>query len=112
MITCAIPTGRLGEQTLDVLFQKQVTKTRLDPKRRLIIIDETTKIRYIFVKPSDVITYVYSGHADVGIVGSDLIKEEKNQFMNCLISGLGHVISLFQVRISTSSNKKSITGCY
>lgn len=89
MITCAIPTGRLGEQTLDVLFQKQVTKTRLDPKRRLIIIDETTKIRYIFVKPSDVITYVYSGHADVGIVGSDLIEEEKKPIYELLDIGIG-----------------------
>jgi ATP phosphoribosyltransferase len=89
MITCAIPTGRLGEQTLQLLFDSQVTKTRLDPKRKLIIIDELSDIRYIFVKPSDVITYVYSGNADIGIVGSDSIEEEKKQVYELLDLNIG-----------------------
>jgi ATP phosphoribosyltransferase len=89
MITCAIPTGRLGEQTLQLLFDSQVTKTRLDPKRKLIIIDELSGIRYIFVKPSDVITYVYSGNADIGIVGSDSIEEEKKQVYELLDLNIG-----------------------
>jgi ATP phosphoribosyltransferase len=89
MIICAIPTGRLGQQTLQLLFEKQVTQTLLDPKRKLILVDEFASITYIFVKPSDVITYVYSGNADIGIVGSDLIEEEKKPIYELLDIGIG-----------------------
>jgi ATP phosphoribosyltransferase len=73
----AIPTGRLGNQTLNLLYEKKITETLIDPKRKLIVKDDHLNHTFIFVKPSDVITYVSSGYADLGIVGSDLIKESK-----------------------------------
>jgi ATP phosphoribosyltransferase len=78
MMIIAIPTGRLGNQLLTYLDQKKVTSTLLDPGRLLSIKDEPKQLTFIFVKPSDVITYVERGDADVGIVGSDLL-EEKNR---------------------------------
>jgi ATP phosphoribosyltransferase len=77
MMTCAIPTGRLGKQTLEMLFKQGVTNTLIEPGRQLQIEDQASYLTFLFVKPSDVITYVTSGLADIGIVGSDLIEETK-----------------------------------
>ena len=44
----------------------------------LIFTDEENKITYIHVKPSDVVTYVEKGVADLGIVGKDTILENEN----------------------------------
>ena len=46
--------------------------------RKLIFTDEENKITYIHVKPSDVVTYVEKGVADLGIVGKDTILENEN----------------------------------
>lgn len=89
MLTCAIPTGRLGKQVLSLLFEKGVTSTLIEPQRKLTYTDEEKKITYILVKPSDVITYVTSGYADIGIVGSDLIKEESQHMYELLDLRIG-----------------------
>ena len=89
MITCAIPTGRLGKQTLELLFNQHVTTTLIEPGRQLQIEDEASNLTFLFVKPSDVITYVTSGLADIGIVGSDLIEETKADIYELLDLNIG-----------------------
>jgi ATP phosphoribosyltransferase len=89
MMTCAIPTGRLGKQTLELLYQKRVTQTLIEPGRQLQITDPSFQLTFLFVKPSDVITYVTSGLADIGIVGSDLIEETKADIYELLDLNIG-----------------------
>ena len=89
MMTCAIPTGRLGKQTLELLFNQRVTTTLIEPGRQLQIEDQTSNLTFLFVKPSDVITYVTSGLADIGIVGSDLIEETKADIYELLDLNIG-----------------------
>jgi ATP phosphoribosyltransferase len=89
MMTCAIPTGRLGKQTLEMLFHQGVTKTLIEPGRQLQIEDQASYLTFLFVKPSDVITYVTSGLADIGIVGSDLIEEIKADIYELLDLNIG-----------------------
>jgi ATP phosphoribosyltransferase len=89
MMTCAIPTGRLGKQTLEMLFHQGVTKTLIEPGRQLQIEDQASYLTFLFVKPSDVITYVTSGLADIGIVGSDLIEETKADIYELLDLNIG-----------------------
>jgi len=89
MITCAIPTGRLGKQTLELLYNKQITETLIEPGRQLQIHDNTSNMTFLFVKPSDVITYVTSGLADIGIVGSDIIEETKADLYELLDLNIG-----------------------
>lgn len=88
-MTIAIPTGRLGKQTLTLLFEKGISSERIDPQRKLIVTDDVTSYTYIFVKPSDVITYVNSGYADLGIVGSDLIQESNTYIYTLLDLKIG-----------------------
>ena len=89
MMTCAIPTGRLGKQTLEMLFKQGVTNTLIEPGRQLQIEDQTSYLTFLFVKPSDVITYVSSGLADIGIVGSDLVEETKADIYELLDLKIG-----------------------
>jgi ATP phosphoribosyltransferase len=89
MMIIAIPTGRLGTQLLTYLYQKKVTSSLLDPGRQLSIKDEPRQLTYIFVKPSDVITYVERGYADVGIVGSDLLEEKNRPIYDLLDLNIG-----------------------
>ena len=88
-MTCAIPTGRLGKQTLEFLFKQRVTTTLIEPGRQLQIEDQDSNVTFLFVKPSDVITYVTSGLADIGIVGSDIIEETKADIYELLDLNIG-----------------------
>ena len=89
MMIIAIPTGRLGNQLLSYLYQKKVTSTLFEPGRLLSIKDEPNQLTFIFVKPSDVITYVERGDADVGMVGSDLLAEKNRPIYDLLDLTIG-----------------------
>lgn len=88
-LVIAVPTGRLGKQVLNLLKNSNVLSNEVDPKRRLDITDEKTSYRYLFVKPSDVLTYVENGVADIGIVGKDTITEAQPEVYELYDLGLG-----------------------
>jgi ATP phosphoribosyltransferase len=89
MMRIAIPTGRLGNQVITLLDQQKVTSSLLNPGRKLIIIDKEKALTFIFVKPSDVTTYVERGYADVGIVGSDVLAEKNRPLFELLNLPIG-----------------------
>jgi ATP phosphoribosyltransferase len=94
LLTIAIPKGRMQDEAL-ALFARAGIRTEDDPlsTRRLISEDESGKYRFIFVKPSDVPTYVEHGIADCGVVGQDVLLERESdvllpldlQIANCQI---------------------------
>jgi ATP phosphoribosyltransferase len=88
-LTLAIPTGRLGKQVLDILQEKSLLDESIKPTRKLDVTDTITNFRYLFVKPSDVLTYVEKGVADIGIVGKDTIMESDSSVYELLDLGLG-----------------------
>ena len=45
----------------------------LEQNRKLIFENTENRVRYFWVKPSDVAVYVERGAADVGIVGKDIL---------------------------------------
>lgn len=75
-VTIALAKGRLGEKGLDLFKDTAMEIVRDEDSRKLVFKDPKENITYIFVKPSDVITYVEKGVADLGIVGKDMILEE------------------------------------
>jgi ATP phosphoribosyltransferase len=87
MITLAIPTGRLGDQVLTLLKKAALIEKNLTVNRQLMI--ESTTLRLLFVKPADVITYVVSSQADLGIVGNDLILEDQPSIIELLDLKIG-----------------------
>jgi ATP phosphoribosyltransferase len=76
-LTIAIPKGRLGDLALIELNKIGLGKYIDETSRKLIFEDQSQKIKYMFVKPIDVITYVTNGVADIGIIGKDNIIEEQ-----------------------------------
>ena len=49
----------------------------LENSRKLIFENPDKKVRYFWVKPSDVAVYVERGAADIGVVGKDILLEQE-----------------------------------
>ncbi|MGN1099066.1 MAG: ATP phosphoribosyltransferase [Christensenellales bacterium] len=89
MITVALPKGRLSEQTLNILQECGIS-TNIDfESRKLEFTDLSGEYKFIFVKPSDVPTYVEYGVADLGVCGKDTLLEAGKNVYELLDLGLG-----------------------
>lgn len=78
-ITIAIPKGRLGNDLVKKLQESKIGEGIDLKSRKLIFHDAKNQIDFVFLKNSDVITYVENGIADIGIAGSDVIAESDSQ---------------------------------
>ncbi len=88
-LTIALAKGRLADSSLKI-FQENGFGEEIDEKsRKLMFRDQQFKITYIFVKPSDVVTYVEKGVADIGIVGKDVIEETEGDVYEIMDLGFG-----------------------
>ena len=75
-INIALPKGRLGEKAYAMLKNSGYECPSIeDPGRKLIFENPEKGVRYFWVKPSDVASYVERGAADLGIVGKDILLE-------------------------------------
>ncbi len=74
-LTIAVPTGRLWEGATDLLRRIGLS---LDPsgESRRLLIELGDGARVIAAKPTDLLTYVEQGAADVGIIGRDMLLEQ------------------------------------
>ena len=76
MVNVALPKGRLGEKVY-AMFEAagfECPSIR-ENNRKLIFENETTGVRFFWVKPSDVAIYVERGAADIGVAGKDILLE-------------------------------------
>lgn len=90
-LTVALTKGRLAEQTLE-LFEKlgiAMEEMRDPHSRRLIFTNEEKGLRFFLAKGPDVPTYVELGAADIGVVGYDILLEEKRRVYEVLDLGFG-----------------------
>ena len=77
-LNIALPKGRLGEKAYNLLKISGYECPAIeDPGRKLIFENPQKKVRYFWVKPSDVAIYVERGAADLGIVGKDILLEQE-----------------------------------
>lgn len=75
-INIALPKGRLGEKAYGMLKNSGYECPAIqEPGRKLIFENPEKRVRYFWVKPSDVAIYVERGAADLGIVGKDILLE-------------------------------------
>ncbi len=90
-LTVALCKGRLAKQTLELFEKIGITCEEInDPKtRKLIFVNEKQKLRFFLAKGPDVPTYVEYGAADLGVVGRDMILEEKRKVHEVLDLGFG-----------------------
>jgi ATP phosphoribosyltransferase len=72
MITLALSKGRLLRGTENLLRRAGLPVPDTDSRR---LVDERDGLRFLFVKDTDVPTYVEHGVADAGIAGRDVLLE-------------------------------------
>ena len=86
----ALPKGRLGEKAYAMLKNGGYECPSIeDPGRKLIFENPEKRVRYFWVKPSDVAIYVERGAADLGIVGKDILLEYEPEVYELLDLKMG-----------------------
>lgn len=87
-LTIAVPTGRLWNGAADLLRQVGLP---LDPsgEGRRLLVEFPSEMRLIAAKPTDLLTYVEQGAADVGIIGRDMLLEQGRDVYELLDLGFG-----------------------
>ena len=89
-IAIALPKGRLFLQTLDLFSRFGIDGlTTLADSRRLTLDDPAHGLSFLVLKPVDIPTYVEHGAADLGIVGTDLLREQGRDVYEPLDLGFG-----------------------
>ena len=90
MINIALPKGRLGERVYRILEQVGYPcPSVLEDNRKLIFENPEAGVRYFWVKPSDVASYVERAAADVGIAGKDVLLEYQPEVYELADLGVG-----------------------
>src|SRR5438034_3727156 len=87
-LTLALPKGRLLDPALQLLSAMGIEGLAADT-RRLLLTDASRDLRFIFLKPADVPTYVEYGAADLGIVGKDILLEQERDVYEPVDLGFG-----------------------
>ena len=90
MLNIALPKGRLGDKVYDMLASIGYDcPGYYDESRKLVFESPEKGVRYLLVKPSDVAIYVEHHAADVGIVGKDILLENKSDVYELLDLNIG-----------------------
>ena len=89
-LNIALPKGRLGEKVYAMFEQAGFECPQIHEKnRRLIFENAEKKVRYFWVKPSDVAIYVERGAADIGVAGKDILLEYSPDVYELLDMNMG-----------------------
>ena len=89
-LNVALPKGRLGEKVLSIFEAAGFPCPAIhEAGRKLIFENEEAKVRYFWVKPSDVAIYVERGAADIGVAGKDILLEYEPDIYELLDLGIG-----------------------
>ena len=90
MLNVALPKGRLGEKVYN-MFEKAGFEcpSIKENNRKLIFENKELKVRYFWVKPSDVAIYVERGAADIGVAGKDILLEYEPDVYELLDLNIG-----------------------
>ena len=89
-VNIALPKGRLGEKAYGLLKAAGYPCPAIEePGRKLIFENPEARVRYFWVKPSDVAIYVERGAADIGIVGKDILLEYEPDVYELLDLNMG-----------------------
>lgn len=89
-VNIALPKGRLGETVYAALEACGYgCADMLGDSRKLVFESAESRVRYFWVKPSDVAIYVERGAADIGVVGSDILMESEPKIYELADLGVG-----------------------
>ncbi len=83
----ALPKGRLYAEAVERF--RRAGAEPADAGRRLLIPSSDPAIEFLVVKPADVPVYVESGAADLGVTGTDVLRESAADVLEPLELGFG-----------------------
>lgn len=110
MLTLALPKGRVLPEALDLLKQIGWPIPEGMTTSRRLIFDLDNGHRLILAKPVDVPVYVQYGVADLGMVGKDVLLEERADVYELLDLGIGRCrLSLAAPTQHVSQSKRNLT---
>ena len=90
MLNVALPKGRLGDKVYELFASIGYDCSEIyADNRKLVFESEENNVRYLLVKPSDVVIYIARGAADIGVVGKDTIMEHGGKFFEVADLGFG-----------------------
>lgn len=90
IINIALPKGRLGDRVYEMFAAAGYRCPEIEnPGRRLTFENPEARVRYFWVKPSDVAIYVEKGAADIGVAGLDILSEYRPDVYELFDTGLG-----------------------
>lgn len=90
MLNIALPKGRLGEKVYEKFSAIGYECRQIyEDNRKLVFESEQNNVRYLLVKPADVAIYVEHGAADVGVVGKDILLNDRPDVYELLDLGIG-----------------------
>lgn len=75
-LTFAVPRGALFGETLDALDRIGIDTAEVRSNDRRLLFED---VGIVTMRPSDVPTYVEAGAADLGIVGKDVLMEQRER---------------------------------
>ena len=91
-ITVALPKGKLFQRSVELLAKVGYSADNVtEDSRKLVISNEDSKVRFIITKTVDLPTYVEYGAADIGIIGKDVLLEERKDVYELLDLKYGDV---------------------
>jgi len=89
-LTIAVPRGALFGETLDALERIGIDTAEVRENDRKLLFED---VGIVTMRPSDVITYVEAGAADIGITGKDVVMEQsERQVFELLDLGFGRCV--------------------
>lgn len=89
-LTIAVPRGALFGDTLDALGRIGIDTAEVRENDRKLLFED---VGIVTMRPSDVVTYVEAGAADIGITGKDVIMEQsERQVFELLDLGYGRCV--------------------
>lgn len=94
-LTLAIPRGSLYSPTLDLLTEAGFGVDELRGNDRKLVFEVGEGRTMITARPTDVPAYVEYGAADVGIVGKDVLLEQRRDLYELIDLGYGHCRIIF-----------------
>jgi len=84
----ALAKGRLYDAAV-ACFARAGIVVDPEPGRRLLIPSSDPAVEFLVVKPADVAVYVESGAADLGVTGTDVLRESDADVLEPLELGFG-----------------------
>jgi len=88
-LTAALAKGRLLEPAVELFRKIGAQPSEPASTRRLLVPSTDGALAFLFVKPADVPVYVESGAADLGITGTDVLRETEADVLEPLALGFG-----------------------